>query len=120
MAEKLTPAQLRRIDQLRGFIKTVEHVKKLVAELEGSRAGRSVIIDNLCAAIARELSQLRQRAMTANVGTVADSAGAMAVLAGRGGGLAMKLRGLSEGTNSLMIQLDQSLKQALTLEKKES
>ena len=117
MAEKLTPGQLRRIDQLREFIKAVEHVKKLVAELDGSRAARPKIIEGICASIARELSQLRQRAMAANVGTVGDAAGAMAVLAGRGGGLPMKIRGLTEGTAGLMMQLDQSLKQALTPEK---
>ena len=120
MAEKHTPAQQRRIDQLREFMKVVEHVKKLVAELDSSRAARTQIIENICNSIARELSQLRQRAMTANVGTLADSAGAMAVLASRGGGIALKIRGLSEGTNSLMLQLDQNLKQAMAPGKKES
>lgn len=120
MAEKLTPSQLRRIDQVREFIKAVQHVKKLVAELDGSRGARPQVIEGICTSIARELSQLRQRAMAANVGAVADAAGGMAVLAGRGGGLPMKVRGLTEGTVGLLMQLDQFLKQAMTVEKKES
>jgi hypothetical protein len=115
---KLTPNQLRQVDQIEGFIRTVNHVKKLVGELEGNRAARPVIINNICGAIARELSQMRQRALSANVGTLADTAGALAVVAARqGSGLAFKVRALSEGVNSLMIQLDQSLKSASQIEK---
>ena len=113
MVEKLTPNQVRQIELIQGFIRNVEHVKKLVGELEGSRAARPVIINNICGAIARELSQMRQRALSANVGTLADTAGGLAVLASRqGSGINFKLRALAEGVNSLMIQLDQSLKSA--------
>ena len=116
--QKLTPNQLRRIDEIQQFMRNVEHVKKLVAELESSRAARPVIINNICGAIARELSQMRQRALSANVGTLADVAGGLAVLAARqGSGLNFKVRALGEGVNSLMIQLDQSLKTASQLEK---
>jgi hypothetical protein len=115
---KLTPNQVRQIEQIQGFIRNVDHVKKLIGELEGNRAARPVIISNICGAIARELSQMRQRALSANVGTLADTAGALAVLASRqGSGLNFKVRALAEGVNSLMIQLDQSLKSASQLEK---
>ena len=118
MVEKLTPNQVRQIELIQGFIRNVDHVKKLVGELEGNRAARPVIINNICGAIARELSQMRQRALSANVGTLADTAGALAVLAARqGSGLSFKLRALAEGVNSLMIQLDQSLKAASQIEK---
>ncbi|HEX9610670.1 MAG TPA: hypothetical protein VF978_02195 [Gemmatimonadales bacterium] len=121
MAEKRTPAQQRRIDDIHAFIRTVEHVKKLVTDLDSSRAARSQVIDNLSGSIARELSQLRQRAMTTNVGTLADSAGALAVMAGRsGGGLALKIRGLTEGVNSMLMQLDQALTHVMHPEKKKS
>ena len=113
MVQKLTPNQVRQIEEIQQFIRTVDHVKKLVGELEGNRAARPVIINNICGAIARELSQMRQRALSANVGTLADTAGALAVLASRqGSGLSFKVRALAEGVNSLMIQLDQSLKAA--------
>ena len=118
MVEKLTPGQVRQIELIQGFIRNVDHVRKLVGELEGNRAARPVIINNICGAIARELSQMRQRALSANVGTLADTAGALAVLASRqGSGLNFKLRALGEGVNSLMIQLDQSLKSASQIEK---
>lgn len=121
MSEKLSPAQQRRVDEIRQFMRVVEHVRKLVAELDSSRAARAQIVDNICGSIARELSQLRQRALTANVGTLADTAGALAVLAGRGGsGITFKIRGLSEGVNSLTLQLEQALKQTLAPEKKPS
>ncbi len=118
MAEKLTPNQVRQIELIQGFIRNVDHVKKLVGELEGNRAARPLIINNICSAISRELSQMRQRALSANVGTLADTAGALAILASRqGSGLNFKLRALGEGVNSLMIQLDQSLKSASQMDK---
>src|SRR5438094_89833 len=88
MASKLTAEQQRRVDEILQFQRTVEHVAKLVAELEGNRAAKSSFIDNLCETIARELSQMRQRALTANIGTLGDVAGAMSGMAGRGGGVA--------------------------------
>jgi hypothetical protein len=118
MAGKLTPNQQRRVDQLRAFQSSVDHVTRLVKELDSNRAARQMIIDNICGSIARELSQLRQRAMTGNVGTLADTAGSLAVLAGRGGsGLVHKIRGLQDGVNSMSIQLDISLKHAMDPEK---
>lgn len=119
MVPKLTGEQAARIDQIQGFRKTVDHVAKLVAELDSNRAAKSKIIENICESLARELSQLRQRALTANVGTMADVAGTMSVMAGRGGGINMKIRGLADGVNSLRLQLDQAMKQAMTPEKKE-
>jgi hypothetical protein len=115
---KLTPNQLRRIDEIQQYQRTVEHVKKLVAELEANRAAKPTILNGICGTIARELSHMRQRALASNVGTLADVAGALAVVAGRGGtGLAMKIRALGDGVNSLTIQLDQALKAAHEPEK---
>lgn len=118
MTGKLSPQQQRKVDEILEFQRTVDHVKALVAELESNRAARAVVINNICGSIARELSQLRQRAMTANVGTLADTAGALAVLASRsGGGINFKIRGLLDGVHSLNLQLDLSLKMAMTPEK---
>lgn len=113
MAQKQSPNAARRIEELQQFVRTVDHVKKLVAELESSRAAKPAIINGLCSTIARELSQMRQRALTANVGTLADVAGTLAVVAGRQGtGLNMKLRALADGVNSMTMQLDQVMKAA--------
>jgi hypothetical protein len=120
VVQKLTPNQVRHIEEIQQFMRGVDHVKKLIGELEGSRAARPVIINNICGAIARELSQMRQRALSANVGGLADVAGGLAVLASRqGSGINFKVRALAEGVNSLTIQLEQSLKAASQIEKPE-
>src|SRR5712691_5615598 len=108
----LSANQQRKVDEITELKKTVSHVRTLVAELESNRAAKTSIVTNLCSTIARELSQMRQRLLTTPIGTVADIAGSLAVMAGRTGGLNMKLRGLTDGVNSLDMQLDQALKAA--------
>jgi hypothetical protein len=118
MAEKLSVDQLRRIDEIEAYQKIVDRVHRLVAELDSNRAARAQILQNICEAIAREMSQLRQRALAANIGTIADVAGALSVMAARGGGLSMKLRGLTDGVTSLKMQLEHALKAAMKPEPK--
>lgn len=114
MGGHLDAKQQRRVDEILAHMRTVEKVKRLVAELESNRAARSMIIDGICSNIERELSQIRQRALTSNIGTLGDQAGALAVLAGRGGaGVQIKIRGLGEGLNGIVMQLDQALKTAM-------
>ena len=118
MVQKQTANQIRRIEELQGYVRTVDHVKKLVAELEANRAAKPKIINGICGNIARELSHMRQRALTANLGTLPDVAGQLAIVAGRAGtGINMKVRALAEGVNSMTIQLDQALKMAHEPEK---
>src|SRR5205807_9278085 len=74
--------------------------------------------DTICHSIARELSQLRHRAVAANVSVIADVAGAMSVLATRAGNLNMKIRTLTDGVNNLKAQLDHALTAALRPERK--
>ena len=115
---KLTPNQQRRVEQIEGFLKSVALVKKLVGELESNRAARPQILEDLSNRISRELFKVRQRAIAANVGTVADVAGSLATMARRSQGLAMKIRGLNDGVASLHFQLDRALVQAQTPEQK--
>lgn len=113
MAHKLSPQQLRAIENIQQFVRSVEHVKKLVTELEMNRAAKASILNGIFSGIGRTLSQLRQRALTSNVGTLADTAGSLGVIAGRGGtGLNMRVRALNEGVNSMLMQLDQAMKNA--------
>jgi len=92
-------------------VRTVDHVKKMVAELESSRAANPKVISNICGNIARELSHMRQRALTADLGTLPDVAGQLAIVAGRAGtGINMKVRALADGVNSMTMQLDQALR----------
>jgi hypothetical protein len=113
VVQKQTANQIRRIEELQQYVRTVDHVRKLVSELESNRAAKPKIIDGICGTIARELSQMRQRALTANLGTLPDVAGQLAIVANRAGtGINMKVRALADGVNSMTIQLDQSLKMA--------
>src|SRR5258708_30071185 len=85
----------------------------MVAELESNRAANPKVINNICGNIARELSHMRQRALTANLGTLPDVAGQLAIVAGRAGrGVNMKGRALAEGADSMTIQLAHALKMA--------
>ena len=112
--QKLTADQLRRIEELEEFRRAADHLNRLVTELEGNRAGQTRTIQQLSEKIANEASQMRQRALTANVGTIADVAGTMSVMAGRGGGINMKVRALADFVSSLYMQLDAAMKQATT------
>jgi len=117
---KLSANQLRRIEEIQTYLKTVAHIKSLVGELENSRAARPQIIQNLASQISRELTRLRQRALTANVGTVSDVAGQLSVVAGRSTGLQMRIRTLNDGVASLNIQLDQAMKAAMQPEEEKT
>jgi len=111
---KLTADQLRRIEEVEDFQRAADHLKHLVTELEGNRAGQTRTIQQLSEKIAIAASQMRQRALTANVGTIADLAGTMSVMAGRGGGINMKIRALADAVNSIYMQLDAAMKHATT------
>src|SRR2546426_12399842 len=111
---KLTADQLRRIEEIEEYRRAADHLKHLVAELEGNRAGQTRTIQQLSERIANEASQMRQRALTANVGTIADIAGTMSVMAGRGGGINMKNRGLADAGKSIHMQPGAALKPAPT------
>ena len=113
MVQKQTANQIRRIEELQLYVRSVDHVKRLVAELESNRAAKPKILAGICSSIARELSQMRQRALTANLGTLPDVAGTLAVVASRpGSGINVKIRALVDGVNSITMQLDQALKAA--------
>ena len=113
MVQKQSANQIRRIEELQGYVRTVDHVRKMIAELEANRAAKPKILSNICGNIARELSHMRQRALTANLGTLPDVAGTLAIVANRAGtGIMMKVRALADGVNSMTMQLDQALKVA--------
>ena len=59
--QKLSPNQLRRIDEIQQFMRTVEHVKKLVAELDGNRAAKATVLNGICSTIAAVLQDIQDR-----------------------------------------------------------
>jgi uncharacterized coiled-coil protein SlyX len=111
--QKLTAEQVRRIEEIEEFQRAADHLMHLVKELESNRAGQTRTIQQLSEKIVNASSQMRQRALTANIGTLADVAGMMSVMAGRGGGINMKIRALSESVNSLNMQLGAAMTHAM-------
>ena len=109
---KLSANQQRLIDQIQLLQKTVAKTRSIVTELDSSRAAKASVVNNLGSMIAREMQQMRQRLLAAPVGTVADICGSLSIMASRSGGIAMKIRGLFDGLNSIDMQLDQALKTA--------
>ena len=114
VTQKLSADQVRQIEEIEAYQRVADRLKHLVTELEANRAGQTRVIQHLCETIANETSQMRQRALSSGIGTIADVAGAMSVMAGRGGGILMKIRGLADGVNSLQVQLEAALKHART------
>ncbi len=111
MTQKLSADQIRQMEEIQDYQRVADRVKHLVA---ANRAGQTRVIQQLCEKIANETSQMRQRALSSGIGTIADVAGVMSVMAGRGGGILLKIRGLADGVNSLQMQLEVALKHAMT------
>ena len=111
--QKLTAEQVRRMEEIEEFQRAADHLMHLVKELDSNRAGQTRVIQQLSEKIVNESSQMRQRALNANIGTIADVAGTMSVMAGRGGGINMKIRALSDSVNSLYMQLEAAMKHAM-------
>jgi len=118
VVQKQSANQIRRIEELQVYVRTVDHVRKMVSELESNRAANPKIINNICGSIARELSHMRQRALTRISARCRTWPANWRSWAGRAGtGINMKVRALAEGVNSMTIQLDQALKMAHEPEK---
>ena len=73
--QKLTADQVRRIEEIEEFKRAADHLMHLVKELESNRAGQTRVIQQLSEKIVNASSQMRQRALSANIGTIADVAG---------------------------------------------
>ena len=65
---KLTADQVRRIEEIEEFRHATDRLKRFVAELESNRAGQTRVIQQLSEKIAHESAQMRQRALTSNIG----------------------------------------------------
>src|SRR5207237_9616523 len=113
MRPKLPADQVRQVEEIEDYQRTADRLKHLVTELEANRAGQTRTIQQLCEKIAIEASQMRQRALTGNVGTIADVAGGMSVMAGRGGGVLMKIGALGDAVNNLEMPVAAAMRTGL-------
>lgn len=86
------------------FHKTIELMAVLQADEVAVRA------------LGRHLDELKVQAQGLGMHSLADAAGIMAMLARRGGGVQMRVRGLRDGLASLRINHEGALRQASTPE----
>ena len=111
VAPKLTSQQQAKLAALAPFPNKFDQIHRLIEELASLRADDSVV-----RRLTRILDELKASAGSVGEAAVADSAGVMAVLARRGGGLQMRVRGLREGFVSLKTNFEGAMKAATTPE----
>ena len=112
MAPKLSTAQQAQLAFLDTLPARFERIHRQIEEIAAMRADDTQV-RNLC----RLLDESRNQAGTLNLGPLADTFGRMSMMARRGGGLQMKVRGLREGLASLKTNYDGAYRMASTPER---
>ena len=111
MALKLSSRQLAQLAWLETLPARIERVKKTV-ELMAVLQADEVAVRGM----ARQLDELKAQAQGFGLNGLGEAAGVMAMLARRGGGLQMRVRGLRDGLASLKVHYDGALRLATTPE----
>ena len=103
------------VEYLETLLKEADHFSALVEQFAAAKKGGEMY----AAQLARELGQLRQKAMMRNLGFVADAAGQLGVMASRGGSPMMKGRVLRDGVVSLHALIERTIKGLITADESE-
>jgi hypothetical protein len=111
MSDKLTPRQQAQLAVLELLPPKMANMHRLIEEVAGLRADESVI-RRLC----RLLDESKSATNSVGLGALSETMGMMGMMARRGGGLQMKIRGLREGLASLKINFEGALRSAKTAE----
>lgn len=111
---KLTGAQQAQLAFLETLPPRFERIHRQIEEIASLKAD-----DTQVRALCRTLDECRNQASTLSLGAMADTFGMMSMLARRGGGLQMKVRGLREGLVSLKTNFDGALRAATRVEEPE-
>lgn len=106
--EKLSPKTTEAVEFLDYVVRQCEHLASAIEEY--AVAKKSAQADFLRQSIARELGHMRQRAMTKNLGVLADEIGRFAVQAGGGGSQQTKTRFLRDGVVALRASCERMRK----------
>ena len=109
MAQKLSSRQQAQLALLQLLPPRFQRMQTVIEEMGALRADEVVV-----RGFARQLDELRAQAQALNLGRVADTAGLMATLARRSGGLQVRVRGLREQLGSLKINYEAALREATT------
>ena len=107
----LTGAQQAQLAFLETLPSRFERLHRQIEEIASLKADDTQI-RGLC----RLLDECRNQASTLNLGPLADTFGMMSMLAKRGGGLQMRVRGLREGLVSLKANFEGAMRAATRVE----
>jgi hypothetical protein len=105
----LSGAQQAQLAYLCALPPKFERIHRLVEEIANLHGGETTV-KSLC----RMLDELRNGASSLLLTPLADTFGMMSMLARRGGGIPMKVRGLREGLVSLKTNYEGLLRRAST------
>ncbi len=111
MAVKLTSRQQAQLTFLQTLPPKFQRVHAVIEEMAGLRADDLVV-----RGLARLLDEIKANAAALSLTGLADTAGLMATMTRRGGGLQMKVRGLRELLGSLKINYEGAIRAATTPE----
>jgi len=111
MAQKLSSRQQAQLALLQLLPPRFQRMQAVIEEMGALRADEVVV-----RGFARQLDELRAQAQALNLSRVADTAGLMATLARRSGGLQVRVRGLREQLGSLKVSYEAALREATTPE----
>ncbi len=112
MALKLTSRQLQQIEFLRTLPPKFQRFQAIIEQMASQQADET-IVRGFC----RSLNELKAMAQQYSLSGLADTAGHMATMGRRGGGVQMKVRGLRELLGSLRLNYEGALKTASTPER---
>jgi hypothetical protein len=111
MAIKLSSRQQAQLAFLQSLPPKFQRMHSVIEEMSALRADEVVV-----RGFARQLDELKAQAAALSITGLADTAGLMATMARRGGGLQMKVRGLRELLGSLKINYEAAMRSATTPE----
>jgi hypothetical protein len=111
MAVKLTSRQQAQVAYLGSLPPKFQRIHAVIEEMTALRADEAVV-----RGLARLLDEIKGNAAALSLTGLADTAGLMATMTRRGGGLQMKVRGLRELLGSLKINYEAALRSATTPE----
>ncbi len=111
MAQKLSSRQQAQLELLQLLPPRFHRMQAVIEEMGALRADEVVV-----RGFARQLDELRAQAQALNLTRIADTAGLMATLARRSGGLQVRVRGLREQLGSLKVNYEAALREATTPE----
>lgn len=101
MAKKLSAAAQAQFNFLQSLPPQFDRIHRLIEEMSALRLDEARV-----RSLTRQLDQLKTQAASLSLAPLADTFGMMSMLARRGGGMQLKVRGLREGLASLKINLE--------------